>query len=445
MTPLIAIFTAFLIATFMGYAAVVSHKEKEPRARNYFLVTGLAGFLVFALAGYLYYPGRIIVTGILTAAFYAPLIYLFFPRKIPRITWISPQGQIDERITMFSRRILQPGTDRYNAYYAAHPHHQEPDDAFRKLPGLLNEKAAYYEPKAFQAAEAHFTIIEQARPFVDGQVAKNPVPCDAEKISNYIKKLAHKNGAHSVGITPLQDYHLYSYRGRDHNYGEKVVNSHTHAIALTVPMERNMVRNAPYAATVVESSRQYVNSGMIALELAQFIRNLGYPARAHIDGEYEVVCPLVARDAGLGEIGRMGLLMTPRLGPRNRIAVVTTSLPLQPNQPKANYPVLEFCRICKKCADTCPARAIPFDDRKPIKGILRWQINQEKCFTYWAKTGTDCARCISVCPFSHPDNPLHQIVRYGIRNSAAFRYLALKMDDWVYGRKPRPLYNVLEE
>ncbi|MFQ6103859.1 MAG: hypothetical protein ACE5OP_06150 [Candidatus Glassbacteria bacterium] len=52
------------------------------------------------------------------------------------------------------------------------------------------------------------------------------------------------------------------------------------------------------------------------------IRNLGYPARTHIDGNYRVVCPLVARDAGIGEIGRMGLLMTPRLGPRVRIAVV---------------------------------------------------------------------------------------------------------------------------
>ena len=45
------------------------------------------------------------------------------------------------------------------------------------------------------------------------------------------------------------------------------------------------------------------------------IRRLGYPARAHIDGNYRVIAPLVARDAGLGEIGRMGLLMTPRSRP----------------------------------------------------------------------------------------------------------------------------------
>ena len=51
------------------------------------------------------------------------------------------------------------------------------------------------------------------------------------------------------------------------------------------------------------------------VQLAAAIRDLGYPARAHIDGNYRVIAPLVARDAGLGEIGRMGLLMTPRWVP----------------------------------------------------------------------------------------------------------------------------------
>lgn len=58
--------------------------------------------------------------------------------------------------------------------------------------------------------------------------------------------------------------------------------------------------------------------------MSAFLNKPGFNSRAHIDGDYELICPLVARDAGLGEIGRMGLLMTPRLGPRVRIAVVTT-------------------------------------------------------------------------------------------------------------------------
>ena len=83
----------------------------------------------------------------------------------------------------------------------------------------------------------------------------------------------------------------------------------------------------------MESARRYLDSGAIAVQLALFLKGIGYRARAHIDGNYRVVCPLVARDAGLGEIGRMGILMTPALGPRVRIAVVTTDFPLVPDRP----------------------------------------------------------------------------------------------------------------
>ncbi len=77
----------------------------------------------------------------------------------------------------------------------------------------------------------------------------------------------------------------------------------------------------------MESAHQYVEAARTAIQLAAFIRNLGYDARAHIDGNYQVIAPLVARDAGLGEIGRMSLLITPKHGPRVRLAVVTTNMP----------------------------------------------------------------------------------------------------------------------
>ena len=91
------------------------------------------------------------------------------------------------------------------------------------------------------------------------------------------------------------------------------------------------------------------------------IRSLGYPARAHIDANYRVVCPLVARDAGLGEIGRMGLLMTPGPGPRVRLAVVTTDVPLVSDERLRDDSMIDFCTRCKKCAEVCQPDAISFD------------------------------------------------------------------------------------
>ena len=132
----------------------------------------------------------------------------------------------------------------------------------------------------------------------------------------------------------------------------------------------------------------------------------------------------------------MGLLMTPRLGPRVRVAVVTTDMPLVPDGRRTDAAMLDFCRICKKCAEACPGKAIPFDDRREIDGAFRWRIDSEACFAYWCAAGTDCARCMKVCPYSHPNAPLHNAVRRVIRRSAVARRIALHADDLFYGRRP---------
>jgi reductive dehalogenase len=234
----------------------------------------------------------------------------------------------------------------------------------------------------------------------------------------------------------MKDYHWYSNVGRGDDYGKEVKPEHKFGIAFTVEMDREQMSNAPYGPTIMESAAQYLNAGAIAVQVSEFIRSLGYSARAHIDGNYRVVCPLVAKDAGLGELGRMGLLMTSELGSRVRIAVVTTDIPLVTDKVKDATSVIEFCRICRKCADVCPSRSISFNDREDIDGIARWQINSESCFTYWCSTGTDCGRCMYVCPYSHPNAPLHNFVRKGISRNRYFRKLALVADDFFYGRKP---------
>ena len=423
---------------FLLYAAGVSYREKEYLAFRRFLISGLLLPLPF-LAVVLFSDIALLSYGLVVLLFL--IAGLFFLPVTPGLQkeGITPRGRIDERDTMFSREILEKGTERYREYYRGHPEDQAGDDALRQNPGLLSERSAYYHREIFLAARANFDLIVKNRPFVEGVVAGEKASVDSRHFSRYLKELAVRYGAVSAGITHLHDYHLYAYRGRKHNYGEPVNNPHDYALALSVEMDHDFVRAAPYAPAVLESSRQYLRSGMLALWIAQIIRDMGYPARAHIDGEYEVVCPLVARDAGLGEIGRMGLLMTPELGPRVRIAVVTTSMPLIPDDRKEDPSMIDFCNHCKKCAEVCPSRAISFDDRILIDGVLRWQIDQQACFTTWTKFGTDCARCMSVCPYSHPDTPLHNLVRYGIKYSPAFRRWAAKMDDLAYGRKPKPL------
>jgi len=349
-----------------------------------------------------------------------------------------PEKRFDERDIMFSRRELIPGSERYNSYYKAHPELEKVDNLFRDEPGLLSKDSAYYNKKAFEKAGKYFEEIKDLSPLITGNLNSLKSRTNPIDLSIQVKRLGKELGALDVGIAQVMPYHFYSVKGRGIDYGNKIEIRHNFAIAFTVEMDYEMVMAAPKASIVMESARQYLNSGKIAVKIAEYIRKMGYDARAHIDGNYQVICPLVARDAGLGELGRMGLLMTPGHGPRVRIGVVTTDIELIPDPYVKRDSVFDFCMMCKKCAECCPGNSIPHGNPKMIDGARRWKINSESCFTFWCKAGTDCGRCMSVCPYSHRNNIIHNLVRKEIDRSSLFRYAALKLDDFFYGKKPLP-------
>ena len=428
--------------TLLGFVsfALVSYREKHHLAAkisSLFAILTLILFTILVLA-----PAdiqRIWITFIGTVSVLVIAIF-FWPSKKKITASQMPGSQVDERTIMFARARLEPGTPQYQAYYRDHPEHKAPDDAFRENPGLLEPGALFYDQKLASSPEGDFFLAESLRNTVDGPVAEEKVKSVPDQMSRYIKDLALYHGARDVGICRLQPYHIYSHIGRGTGgYGAPVKLNDQFAIDFTVEMSHEMINSAPRMPAVMKSARQYAEAGKIAVSLAAAIRSMGYQARAHIDGNYRVIAPLVAKDAGLGEIGRMGLLMTPSLGPRVRLAVVTTDLPLTPDDATWNPTVIDFCNICKKCAEVCPSQAIPFGDREIYQdGTLRWKIDPERCYTYWTRVGTDCGRCMAVCPYSHEDNLMHNLVRFGVNHSHTFRRAAHWMDNLFYGKKPMP-------
>jgi ferredoxin len=391
-----------------GVFGLLSVREGERRAARVAFAVAILASLPFFLASLLPVAVRLVVLGVIAAGGIVGVVLFVLPiGRVERGNDV-PWQRFDERDMMFARWRLVPGSPEFESYYAMRPENRAVDDEIRALPGLLSLTASKAHPLAFASAEASFSLTRALREEVDGPVAPLRSELTPAQMTPFIKSLARYYGAYTVGITELRPYHVYSHIGRGSGkYGAPITLDHRYAIAFTVEMDRAMMGATPEASGVMESARQYVEAARVALQLGYFIRWLGYPARAHIDGNYRVIAPLVARDAGLGEIGRMGLLMTPELGPRVRLGVVTTDLPLIPDQRDDNTSVLDFCRICQKCAEACPGQSIPFGDREEIDGALRWRINAESCFRYWNRIGTDCGRCVAVCPYSHPNNPAH--------------------------------------
>ncbi|MCP4572226.1 MAG: 4Fe-4S dicluster domain-containing protein [bacterium] len=434
--PLILTLIALAGGAGAAWLALESRREGEVTAARRARDLGLLWTALWLALAWAPVPGARLLGLVLAGLLALALIALLVPTGRPRRANSAPTARLDERTAMFARADLEPGTERFDRHYEEFPQHREADDAWRALPGLLSPDANRAEPVAFAAANASFDAIGRLAVLKRGEPADRRQDLDPAMAARFVKGWARKLGALDVGVTRLRPHHLYAIKGRGSRWGEPIELDHAWAIAFTVEMDSDSLGAAPEGVTIMESAQQYLASGAIAVQLTTAIRRLGWPAEAHLDAHYEVVCPLVAKDAGLGEIGRMGLLMTPRLGPRVRIAVVTTDLPLAADEPTDDGAVLDFCDVCRKCADICPARAVPEGAPEPVEGIDRWRIDQEACFTYWCRSGTDCGQCIRVCPYAKPDSPLHAVVRRGLRHSSLFRRLAVRLDDLLYGRRP---------
>ena len=124
-----------------------------------------------------------------------------------------------------------------------------------------------------------------------------------------------------------------------------------YAIVMAIETNYEFVRHAPTAKASAAAGLGYSKMSFLTPSMAKFVAMLGYKAIA-CGNDTALSIPL-AIDAGLGQLGRLGTLITPEFGPRVRLCKVLTDLPLVPTPP-IDFGVTEFCNKCEKCAQYCP-------------------------------------------------------------------------------------------
>jgi len=227
---------------------------------------------------------------------------------------------------------------------------------------------------------------------------------DVPEMTRKLKKAARFFGASLVGVAETNMNWLYA----NHRHSLEPLElpeGVRYAVVVAVKMDELGIATSPEAPAAAATGVGYSRLAFIASSLAEFIRNLGYAAVPASNG-VGLSVPL-AVDAGLGELGRNGLLITPEYGPRVRLCKVYTDLPLEKDKP-IEFGVQGFCRTCKKCAEACEVEAVSFEDEPSYDGVckssspgaLKWAVDGEKCYEYWCDNGTDCSTCISVCPYN---------------------------------------------
>ena len=259
--------------------------------------------------------------------------------------------------------------------------------------------------QALTQVRAHARTIKQTPNPVSEKLA--PIPDDPRVLSRHIKSLGYFLGADAMGICEIPDYGIYL----DDPDGNPIGLDYKYAIifAKRKNVETSFASSGFDAVFDACSHQCYQVLGQWTETVANYIRRLGYEALASNSRNYITVMPSMLLAAGLGESGRLGIVVNPFFGPNFKACCVVTNMPLEPDKP-IDFGLQEYCKNCGICAEQCVSKAISRDnDRIEYNGYLKYKIDYEKCATLalMNKRGGSCGRCALMCPWNRPDSEPH--------------------------------------
>lgn len=254
-----------------------------------------------------------------------------------------------------------------------------------------------YFPEAFEAKRSGWTNNMMDKPGLE------PPTKDPERLTDEVKSAALSYGAHSVGITNVDPRWIYSHSRSGNPITDPL--AYNSVVVITVPVDYEPTKCSPDFSAARASAVSYSRMAFILACMAEFIRKLGYSALP-MGNDHALSIPL-AIQAGLGQLGRNGLLLTPQSGSCVKICKIFTDMKLRTDTP-STPPLSERCFDCRICSKSCEVEAIS-DEPNPTKetvspsnnvGLTRWPVNHDKCYQFWVENGSDCSTCISSCPLT---------------------------------------------
>ena len=277
------------------------------------------------------------------------------------------------------------------------------EDAFRALGPLPVFLALHHEARSWQQRKAWFMSYilygTQKRARLDHMTEKAPVThegakvaeIDPEKLTQMVKGKAAEIGLAAIGVAKFDPMLTYGPFLADEAIGDRVI---------VCVSEQNWAATQTIPSTFAE--RAHLDGNVLvhelSLALAAYLRDIGYAARASRSNGMAVGYGV---EAGLGQLGLNGQLLTPFEGSAARLAIVTTNAPLMFDSP-VDYGIPAICDLCKSCVRNCPPGAIQ-SKREMHRGIYKAKVKSERCMPIVAQTH-GCGVCIKVCP----------IQRYGL-------------------------------
>jgi epoxyqueuosine reductase QueG len=231
--------------------------------------------------------------------------------------------------------------------------------------------------------------------------------------SDDVKRFALKKGADFVAIASADRFKEYPEEKRP----EHLLQGAKSVIVVGVRVLSNTVKpNLLLSALHHITLNIYHNQ--IAYDIGRFFDDRGYSAvviphrignfdpELRKSGDYMNIYPKLfgistrhaAVEAGLGILGKSRLLITPRFGPRQRVAAVITDVELNPDKKKTKKEAEKLCPpSCQLCIKACPGKALSSEG-------IAWEKCNEVIKPHNSMYGySACSECMIACPAGrHP-------------------------------------------
>ena len=185
--------------------------------------------------------------------------------------------------------------------------------------------------------------------------------------------------------------------------------NHENIIILAIEIDENIIKTPSSEKAKNLNKKFYHKFRKITENLSQDLEAKGFETQIAYPNEQLLDLPHLAQKAGLGYIGKSGLLITPEFGSKIKLSGILTSIDdslfdKSNKTPNKHKWIKEQCKDCEECIESCESEALIINDGDIAK------LSETKCIG----SEEGCTFCIEKCPFNEKG---YELVKKELLNS----------------------------
>lgn len=175
------------------------------------------------------------------------------------------------------------------------------------------------------------------------------------------------------------------------NINQEII--YENVIILAIEMDEKIIKTSPGEVAKNLNKKFYDKFRKITEGLSEYLKAEGFKTQIAYPNEKFLDLPFLGQKAGLGYVGKSGLLITPEFGSKIKLSGILTSInsPIFTKIINDHKWIEEQCKDCDECIESCESEALTIKEEDYIAELLG-----SKCIG----SEEGCTFCIEKCPFN---------------------------------------------